>query len=153
MLVNCNFRKEKNNIQFIIDEEDQDLLKDRTWKTRPRKHTTYIYSTNGNKKVHLHRHIMGLGDFKDDRRVVNHINGNGLDNRRCNLEICSNMYNTQSFRCPNKSVGSVCWIPSKGRWRYRIVINKKTYAKLFKTKEEALEYKETKRNELIIGID
>jgi len=149
MLMNCNFRKPKCNIQFIIDEEDEGLLKERTWKIRPRKHTTYIYSTNQNKRVHLHRHIMGLGDFKDDNRVVNHINGNGLDNRKCNLEICSNMWNTQSFRCPRKNIGSVCYIPSKQRWRYRIYLDKKEHVKMFKTEEEALEYKENKRNELL----
>lgn len=39
------------------------------------------------KTILMHREVLGLS--KGDKRIVDHINGNTLDNRRCNLRIAT----------------------------------------------------------------
>lgn len=128
-----------------IDEDDVERVSKFKWgknnKSNP--HTTYAQSVTGGKKIHLHRFIMGLGDYNTDKRIINHIDGNGLNNKKSNLEICDGMFNSQSFRCPNKNVGVVYYDTSMKRikrWRASIRINKKTTSKRFETEDAAKEW-------------
>ncbi len=137
---------------LLIDDEDYEKIKHYNWRINytSNKHTYYIkhriyVKQKYVKDIHIHRLIMGLGDYKDDKRQVNHIDGNGLNNQKSNLEICSAMYNSQSYRQPNrKQMGLVYYDNSMKRlkrWRFRMVINGKTHQKLFLTKEEAEQYR------------
>lgn len=60
--------------------------------------------------------------------MVDHINGNPLDNRRCNLRIVTarqNSWNRREFRTASKSskfVG-VYWCKAKNKWRAQISID------------------------------
>ena len=138
---------------MLIDQEDYDKIKDLniSLNTISNPHTYYakhiVYEKcKYIKKIHIHRLIMGLDDFKIDKRIINHIDGNGLNNQKSNLEICSAMYNSQSFRQPNrKQIGYIDYDNSMKRikrWRFMITINTKRHTKRFLTKEEAEEYKE-----------
>jgi hypothetical protein len=55
----------------------------------------------GKARVQMHRFILDL--TQDDKRIVDHINHNRLDNRRCNLRIV-----THAENCANR-------VPHKGR--------------------------------------
>jgi len=44
------------------------------------------------RRIYLHRLIMGLKPHH--RRCVDHLNNNGLDNRRCNLQVVTRRINT-----------------------------------------------------------
>lgn len=72
--------------------------------------------------------------------IVDHINGDGLDNRICNLRDVTqtvNMQNQRKARPENKS-GYLGVSPCKGKWRAQIVINGvKKYLGQYKTKEMA----------------
>ena len=144
---------------LIIDVEDYDLIKNYRWhlNTSSNPHTYYAKSAvyEGSKyikSINIHRLIMGLGDYKNDPRIVNHINGNGLDNRKCNLEICNFLYNSQSINKRNSKFGCIYQDKSnkrKKRWKLQVFVNGKAYRKRFKTIEEArkrlvcIELKET----------
>jgi len=124
-----------------IDEEDVELVSKYSWgiNNSSNPHTKYAHSNTGGKKTHLHRLIMGLGDHKDDKRIINHIDGNGLNNVKSNLEICDSLYNSQSFRRHNTNVGCVYFDTSMKRlkrWRAYIIINKIKHQKRFLTEEE-----------------
>lgn len=65
----------------------------------------------------LHRFIMGCK--KGDGKVVDHINGNGLDNRKCNLRICTQAKNRLNARGKVKSTSrykGVSWNTRQRKW-------------------------------------
>lgn len=78
----------------IVDYEDYEELNKHKW--------SYCkgYAVRGAridgkwKQLLMHRVIMNL-NF-GDKQLVDHINGNTLDNRRCNLRICSNAQNCRN---------------------------------------------------------
>jgi len=143
--------RNRDTIDMIIDDEDYDKIKDLNLRqnNNSNKYTTYIISTMyENKKyvrtLHIHRIIMGLGSYKDDKRIVNHINGIGYDNRKCNLEICDTCYNSQSINKPHQKIGSISFENDpkrKKKWRFNIIHNKKKHTQRFFTEEEAEKYK------------
>ncbi len=88
----------------IIDDEDYDFLSQFKWCAHKGKNTFYsvrhITGQSQNKiknikykpkKILMHRLIMKVLSSNDQ---IDHINGNGLDNRKTNLRICNNQQNT-----------------------------------------------------------
>ena len=130
---------------MYIDDEDLDKIKHLNIRINytSNRHTYYAISRIYKdckfvKDLHIHRVIMGLGDYKDDKRQINRIDGNGLNNCKCNLEICDNMYNSQSFRQPNR-VSKRYYFENdpkrKCKWRVQMTINGKTHRQRFMTKK------------------
>lgn len=86
---------------FIFDTEDIQLLKYYSINADKRGGFTTIYDkkTKGTVTVRIHRLIVGA---LSNAYVVDHINGNVKDNRKCNLRICyPNHANNQENRPKN----------------------------------------------------
>ena len=82
-------------------------------------------------KGYLHRYIMNaqLGE------IIDHIDGNKLNNQRSNLRIC-----TQSQNCANRTAKGYSFNKRDKRWFSRIEVNhKKIYLGTFNTEAEAKE--------------
>jgi hypothetical protein len=85
--------------------------------------TWYAKAHIGNKTVLMHRVItMALKEQK-----IDHINGNGLDNRKENLRLATNRQNSWNSK---STIGSskykgVSWCKQKNKWRTRIYFNGK----------------------------
>jgi hypothetical protein len=71
----------------------------------------------------MHRLIMNAPIGYD----VDHINHNGLDNRRCNLRVCTRTQNQANSKPRKKSskYKGVSWSNSENKWRAFIRINGK----------------------------
>lgn len=130
-----------------IDEEDVERVSAYQWSknTQSSPNTTYAQTITGGKKLHLHRFIMGLGDYQDDKRIIDHKDGNGLNNKKENLTICDIRYNSQSFRRHHGShnVG-VVYFDTSGkrvkRWKARIVVNGVNHQQRFLTEQEGKDW-------------
>lgn len=115
---------------FIFDKEDYEKIKDYTW-SNSGDYASNIDS-NGN-CVLAHRLI--LNPAKD--LFVDHINHNPLDNRKCNLRICTNQQNQYN----RKSKGYY-----KVENRYEVRLRNK-YIGSCKTEEEAIEMRRKSERE------
>jgi hypothetical protein len=83
----------------IVDREDYEELSKYTWYVT--RHGGNKYACRKGKSILMHRMIM-----KPPRgMVVDHIDGNGLNNRRCNLRICTQGQNVCNRR-PNSGNGT-----------------------------------------------
>lgn len=72
----------------IIDMDDISMVKEYKWCLNSQ---GYAFSSDDNKNILLHRLIMG---FPEKGLVVDHINRNRLDDRKCNLRVVKQYINT-----------------------------------------------------------
>ena len=134
----------------IVDKGDYDLVSKYVWclATKDEYAMAWVNSENRSrdgldghcKTIRMHRLIM----CPPRGMVVDHINGNTLDNRRENLRICTQHRNTMHRTKLNKNntnghIG-VDILPNKiNKYRARICINKKLkHLGCFPTMEEAV---------------
>jgi len=91
----ARLRTNKDKI-ILVDPEDYSLLSRHTWGEvyAPKSKTTYVGTTIQAKSIRIHRLI--LGSPANWRYEVDHINGNGLDNRKCNLRYVFHGYNNHN---------------------------------------------------------
>ena len=110
-----------------IDDADYERVSQHKWCAHVRRirKTSYAVSYINGKLTSLHRFIMGL---EDGKVWVDHIDGNGLNNQRSNLRICTRNQNQQN-RPKNKNNKSghkgVFWDSSRSKWGCAIMVNRK----------------------------
>jgi len=114
--------------ELVVDASDYDRVVAFRWTTQQGKcGTRYAYRfdrSNGRKrKVYLHRWLLEA----EPRSRVDHINGNGLDNRRANLRACSNTENMRNIRHGRgrSAYKGVAWSKRRNCWRAYIVVASK----------------------------
>lgn len=85
-----------------------------------------IYTLNC-KKIRLHRYLMNQSEY-DGTNMIDHINGNKLDNRIINLRVATPQQNSQN-RLPKENASSqytgVCLEKESNKWIVQVTINKK----------------------------
>ena len=129
--------------KVLISDCDAEKVKSHNWyiKTGWRKgQEVYFACTTprpNRKCLILHRFIVDC----PKGMVVDHINGNTLDNRRENLRICTPAENTRNYRKPKTNTSGfkgVSWINRFGKWHSAISVNGKNKSLgYFDTPEEA----------------
>jgi hypothetical protein len=138
----------------LIDAEDLERAQAFKWQTKSKKSTPGKYYVQRSYRVagrnlgeSLHRFLMGC--VPGDGKVVDHRNGNGLDNRKDNLRVTDARGNaTNVTRSKNQSRGGykgVSWHPKAGKWQASICSGeprpngkrKQIYLGLFEDPEEA----------------
>ncbi len=113
----------------LIDVEDLPLVMQYPWRATTRTRNTYasydapVEGQAKQKTILLHRLILGFPDGCAD-----HINGNGLDNRRCNLRAATFSGNTQNGRKRTGTVSKYKGVTvSRNHWKASIRSSKKDY--------------------------
>jgi hypothetical protein len=108
--------------EAIVDDEDYEYLMQWVWRAKCRAGET-IYAVGRRWALGMHRVIIGAGDGEE----VDHINGNGLDNRKVNLRLCSRAENSRNRRKQKNNTSGFRGV-SKLRIRYKNTSgNVKTY--------------------------
>jgi len=120
----------------IIDAEDFELVSQHKWCSTRGGNTDYAHRES--RTIWLHRVLLNAPDWMH----VDHINGNGLDNRRANLRLCTsgeNRRNARKHKMGSSEFKGVRKLQDGYRspWQARIFIDKKRYAKSFPTEIEA----------------
>lgn len=79
--------------QCLVDPQDADLVARHFWRlSKPGTRWRYAVTTIRGKRVPMHRMILGVLPGI----LIDHINGDTLDNRRANLRVISNAANIQN---------------------------------------------------------
>ena len=114
----------KSGMFAIVDDEDFEMLSQFKWYAGKDSRTDTHYAirnASGSGSPRMHRLIMKVNGSKVH---VDHINLDGLDNRRCNLRVCTqsqNAYNGKKYKSRrDKKMSSqhkgVCWDSQSGKW-------------------------------------
>ena len=133
--MDCSFGKRskafRDGLKFLIDPDDYEKIKDESFCLNS---CGYVRS---GKHKYLHRIIMNVPDSMQ----VDHINGNKLDNRKCNLRICTNQENCMNVgKKKNNSSGfkGVCFNKQHQKFQANISIDSKLkHLGLFEKAEDA----------------
>jgi hypothetical protein len=147
----------KNGYEFQVDPEDEALAREAGWSvmtdTSRAKNKEissirkYVVRNRNNHTEYLHRTILKA----PEGTLCDHINGNGLDNRRANIRFATNSQNSANRKIGvrNKSgYKGVHWSSRDNKWRVQFKVNKKTkYIGLFANSHEgALAYNRAMKN-------
>jgi len=134
----------------VVDAADVPLVNGGKWTAlvSPKRHAVYACRSVAGKMLLLHRLILAAPPGVE----VDHIDGDGLNNRRANLRLCSHADN-QKNKGPRSGSRSglkgVSWDSRAGRWRAEIAANgRRRWLGLFDDPAEAASAYEVAAKEL-----
>lgn len=78
-----------NGMMAIVDAEDVPAISEFSWRVRENHGNLYARANSNNRSILMHRLILGA----KPGQIVDHINRNGLDNRRENLRFATRRQN------------------------------------------------------------
>jgi hypothetical protein len=127
-------------LKAIVDKEDFDKLNKYKWYACNSRGSFYATREANNKSIKMHRLIVNALPGQ----IIDHINGNTLDNRKCNLRVVNFLQNASNCKKRKDGLTSKYKGVNKrnGKYRAYIQFNKKNiHIGTFQTEEQAaLEY-------------
>jgi len=131
----------QGKVALVDDEDAARVLAMGRWHASPysggRWRASHAKKVDGhNVVVFMHRFLMDAPQGMD----VDHINGDGLDNRRENLRLCTRAENLRNKRkyCGTSRYKGVFWHRYRHRWLAHIRLNRRNiYVGTFDNEEEA----------------
>lgn len=136
----------------LVDDNEFEKLNKHKWFSQKKGDTFYARRyecKNGKiKRIYMHREILELKNKKEE---VDHINKNGIDNRKENMRICThqqNQWNTKK-RTGISQFKGVHWHKKANKWQGQIRCNNKWYyLGLYNSETEAAHVYNKKAKEL-----
>lgn len=114
-----------NGRQILVDDTDYETIAQFRWYTNPHKGLCYAFNSNGDS---VHGLIMQPNTKTGE--MVDHIDGNGLNNKRDNLRICTchqNILNSKSKENATSKFKGVKYNNRLKKWIARISYNYQSY--------------------------
>jgi hypothetical protein len=109
----------------IIDDEDYDIVSQYSWYAGKGTNTFYACRNIG----YAIRTIQRMHTFITGYSKCDHINGNGLDNRKSNLrEVTSKQNNMNRSKTSNSTTSvykGVHWVTRRSKWQAKIFVDGK----------------------------
>ena len=106
-----------------VDAADGKELRKHKWYAYRRGRKIYAVCQTNGKTVYMHRMILR----PRKGYLVDHIDGNGLNNRRCNLRVCTPAQNRANSRPCGGASGFVGVYPKGNKWRASITYRGEFY--------------------------
>jgi len=109
--------------EILFDKEDYELIKDYCWRIDA---YGYVVTSVKNESSGKYNKIIKLHQLLSpclNNYVIDHKNGNKLDNQKHNLRICLQSDNTKNhitYKTSTTDVSGVTWNKEKQNWRVRI---------------------------------
>ena len=110
----------------LIDDEDYEKISGFSWYTHQTNRNLYACSCINGKLTKMQNFLMG----KKKNMFWDHINRNGLDNRRCNLRLATkteNLRNSRKRKNASSKYKGVSFYKRDGVWQANIRVNKKLF--------------------------
>ena len=103
----------------LVDDADFEMLSHWKWHAHTAGVAANIWFHNGDRRTTLMHRLLLL---PNQEQQIDHINGDQLDNRRCNLRICTNTQNQQNRHAVwgSSLFKGVGWSTARETWRARI---------------------------------
>jgi hypothetical protein len=136
------FSKVYGERTVLIDKDDYALVSSSNWSITRNRYKLYARQTIW-PRDQMHRVILGF--TRGDRTIVDHINGDSLDNRRSNLRLVSPRGNALNSE---RSRDATMIHQRFNRFRIDTSINGKRFIASFRTREEAEEALRRLRDEI-----
>jgi hypothetical protein len=127
---------EIDGYSILIDDEDIEIISLKKWKVEKNiKSNLYYVRTISEKNIYMHKYLLSCPIGME----VDHIDGNGLNNKKENLRIATHQQNNFNKKpYANNKVGLKGVREDRGKFIATITHNYKTiYIGSYKTKEEA----------------
>lgn len=127
--------------EVLIDDEDAERILSRKWHLHGNGREHVYFATKGSGVyVRLHRFILGCS--RGDGKIVDHINGDTLDNRKTNLRFVTptqSQWNQHGHRDSLSGLKGASWNSQKNKWHatIRIARYKTKHLGFFATAKEA----------------
>jgi hypothetical protein len=135
----------------LVDDEDFEYLNQFKWYAKncgKKKYAVrhYLKAYRNKSKKYMHRELLDAPKGLQ----VDHINGDSLDNRRCNIRLCTSADNVRNRRkLKEKGYKGVIWIERVKKWRANIGHNgKNMYLGYFKNEVDGARAYDKKAKEL-----
>lgn len=107
----------------LVDDEDFEWLNQWKWY-----YLSIGYAARGKGKNFIYMHRLIINTPKN--LYTDHINNDKLDNRRCNLRICTNSENQTNrgkYKRNKSGYKGVCWFKQTNKWQAQIRKNNKRF--------------------------
>lgn len=112
-----------NGLFAKVDDEDFEWLSGFRWHSARGYSTIYAKRKLNRRAIWMHRYILGMND---PTLIVDHIDGNGLNNQRSNLRIATKQQNNLNSRVRKDCVSGfkgVHWNKGSRAWLVHVSIN------------------------------
>jgi len=101
----------------LVDADDYPRVREHRWHASRIHRTVYASSVIKNKNTYLHRFIL---DVTDQHAEIDHRDGDGLNNTRCNLRLARHSQNLANQRLSVANTSGykgVVWLKVGRKWR------------------------------------